>query len=346
MGFFDLFKKKQDNAPTAQQPAEQAAEQKREREELAEGLQKTKSGLFSKLARAVAGRSTVDVEVLDNLEEVLITSDVGVETTVKIIRSIEERIARDKYMNTSELNAILRDEIASLLEQSHTSTEDFGIEVKEGTPYVMMVVGVNGAGKTTTIGKLAAQLVKAGRKVYIGAADTFRAAAIDQLAVWAERAGATMIRQEMGSDPASVAYDTLKSAVANKADVVLIDTAGRLHNKVGLMNELTKIRNVMAKVIPDAPHEVMLVLDGSTGQNAFEQAREFTRATKVTSLTITKLDGTAKGGVVIGISDQFHIPVRYIGIGEGIDQLRMFDRREFVDALFGDRNDKDDKDKQ
>ena len=345
MGFFDLFKKKQDNA-TAAQPAEQAAEQKREREELAEGLQKTKSGLFSKLARAVAGRSTVDVEVLDNLEEVLITSDVGVETTVKIIRSIEERIARDKYMNTSELNAILRDEIASLLEQSHTSTEDFGIEVKEGTPYVMMVVGVNGAGKTTTIGKLAAQLVKAGRKVYIGAADTFRAAAIDQLAVWAERAGATMIRQEMGSDPASVAYDTLKSAVANKADVVLIDTAGRLHNKVGLMNELTKIRNVMAKVIPDAPHEVMLVLDGSTGQNAFEQAREFTRATKVTSLTITKLDGTAKGGVVIGISDQFHIPVRYIGIGEGIDQLRMFDRREFVDALFGDKNDKDEKAKQ
>lgn len=345
MGFFDLFKKKQDNVPAAQQPAEQAAELKREREELAEGLQKTKSGLFSKLARAVAGRSTVDVEVLDNLEEVLITSDVGVETTVKIIRSIEERIARDKYMNTSELNAILRDEIASLLEQSHTSTDDFGIEVKEGTPYVMMVVGVNGAGKTTTIGKLAAQLVKAGRKVYIGAADTFRAAAIDQLAVWAERAGATMIRQEMGSDPASVAYDTLKSAVANKADVVLIDTAGRLHNKVGLMNELTKIRNVMAKVIPDAPHEVMLVLDGSTGQNAFEQAREFTRATKVTSLTITKLDGTAKGGVVIGISDQFHIPVRYIGIGEGIDQLRMFDRREFVDALFGDRNDKDDKDK-
>lgn len=345
MGFFDLFKKKQDNVPAAQQPAEQAAELKREREELAEGLQKTKSGLFSKLARAVAGRSTVDVEVLDNLEEVLITSDVGVETTVKIIRSIEERIARDKYMNTSELNAILRDEIASLLEQSHTSTEDFGIEVKEGTPYVMMVVGVNGAGKTTTIGKLAAQLVKAGRKVYIGAADTFRAAAIDQLAVWAERAGATMIRQEMGSDPASVAYDTLKSAVANKADVVLIDTAGRLHNKVGLMNELTKIRNVMAKVIPDAPHEVMLVLDGSTGQNAFEQAREFTRATKVTSLTTTKLDGTAKGGVVIGISDQFHIPVRYIGIGEGIDQLRMFDRREFVDALFGDRNDKDDKDK-
>ena len=340
MGFFDLFKKKQDNAAAepSQQPTVQAAGQQRGREELAEGLQKTKSGLFSKLARAVAGRSTVDVEVLDDLEEVLITSDVGVETTVKIIRSIEERIARDKYLNTSELNAILRDEIASLLEQSHSSTEDFGIEVKEGTPYVMMVVGVNGAGKTTTIGKLAAQLAKAGRKVYIGAADTFRAAAIDQLAVWAERAGATMIRQEMGSDPASVAYDTLKSAVANKADVVLIDTAGRLHNKVGLMNELTKIRNVMAKVIPDAPHEVMLVLDGSTGQNAFEQARQFTLATKVTSLTITKLDGTAKGGVVIGISDQFHIPVRYIGIGEGIDQLRMFDRREFVDALFGEKN--------
>ena len=340
MGFFDLFKKKQDNAAAepSQQPAVQAAGQQRGREELAEGLQKTKSGLFSKLARAVAGRSTVDVEVLDDLEEVLITSDVGVETTVKIIRSIEERIARDKYLNTSELNAILRDEIASLLEQSHSSTEDFGIEVKEGTRYVMMVVGVNGAGKTTTIGKLAAQLAKAGRKVYIGAADTFRAAAIDQLAVWAERAGATMIRQEMGSDPASVAYDTLKSAVANKADVVLIDTAGRLHNKVGLMNELTKIRNVMAKVIPDAPHEVMLVLDGSTGQNAFEQARQFTLATKVTSLTITKLDGTAKGGVVIGISDQFHIPVRYIGIGEGIDQLRMFDRREFVDALFGEKN--------
>ena len=337
MGFFDLFKKKQDN--TADQAATQSpAEQQREREELAEGLQKTKSGLFSKIARAVAGRSTVDVEVLDDLEEVLITSDVGVETTVKIIRCIEERIARDKYMNTSELNAILRDEIASLLEQSHSSTENFGLDVKEGMPYVMMVVGVNGAGKTTTIGKLAAQLVKAGRKVYIGAADTFRAAAIDQLAVWAERAGATMIRQEMGSDPASVAFDTLKSAVANKADVVLIDTAGRLHNKVGLMNELTKIRNVMAKVIPDAPHEVMLVLDGSTGQNAFEQAREFTRATKVTSLTITKLDGTAKGGVVIGISDQFHIPVRYIGIGEGIDQLKIFDRREFVNALFGEKN--------
>ena len=344
MGFFDLFKKKKDNTAPAATPEEQAVEaqevareEQAQKEELAEGLQKTKTGFFSKLARAVAGRSTVDADVLDDLEEVLITSDVGVETTVKIINHIEERIARDKYMNTSELNAILRDEIAQLMEESHSSQKDFGLEVQEGTPYVMMVVGVNGAGKTTTIGKLAAQLTKAGRKVYIGAADTFRAAAIDQLAVWAERAGATMIRQEMGSDPASVAYDTLKSAVANGADVVLIDTAGRLHNKIGLMNELTKIRNVMAKVIPNAPHEVMLVLDGSTGQNAFEQARQFTQATQVTSLTITKLDGTAKGGVVIGISDQFHIPVRYIGIGEGIDQLRMFDRRQFVDALFGEQ---------
>ena len=307
-----------------------------ERKELEVGLEKTKEGFFGRLKRAIAGRTTVDADVLDDLEEVLITSDVGVETTVKIIEAIEERVARDKYMNTSELNSILRDEIARLMEESHRSTRDFGIEVKEGFPYVMMVVGVNGAGKTTTIGKLAAKLTRAGRKVYIGAADTFRAAAIDQLGVWAERAGATMIRQEMGSDPASVAYDTLRSAVANGADVVLIDTAGRLHNKVGLMKELTKIRNVMSKVIPDAPHEVMLVLDGSTGQNAFEQAKQFTEATQVTSLTITKLDGTAKGGVVIGISDKFHIPVRYIGIGEGIDQLKMFDRHEFVRALFGD----------
>ena len=308
-----------------------------ERKELEEGLGKTKEGFFGRLKRAIAGRTTVDADVLDDLEEVLITSDVGVETTVKIINAIEERVARDKYMNTSELHDILREEIAKLMEESHRSTEDFGIEVKEGLPYVMMVVGVNGAGKTTTIGKLAAKLTRAGRKVYIGAADTFRAAAIDQLAVWAERAGATMIRQDMGSDPASVAYDTLRSAVANGADVVLIDTAGRLHNKVGLMKELTKIRNVMSKVIPDAPHEVMLVLDGSTGQNAFEQAKQFTEATQVTSLTITKLDGTAKGGVVIGISDKFHIPVRYIGIGEGIDQLKMFDRKEFVRALFGDK---------
>jgi len=267
---------------------------------------------------------------------VLITSDVGVDTTVKIIRNIEARVARDKYMNSGELKSILREEISALLQQSDSRRDSFGLDVKEGAPYVVMVVGVNGVGKTTTIGKLAAQLVRAGKKVYIGAADTFRAAAIDQLQVWADRAGATMIKQEMGADPASVAFDTLKSAVANGADVVLIDTAGRLHNKVGLMNELTKIRNVMAKVIPDAPHEVMLVLDGSTGQNAFEQARQFTDATQVTSLAVTKLDGTAKGGVIIGISDQFRIPVRYIGIGEGIDQLKIFDRQEFVNALFGE----------
>ena len=351
MGFFDLFKKKKveepkvDAAPvTEEEKAAIALEEQREeeakaeaeRKELEAGLEKSKEGFFGKLKRAIAGRTTVDADVLDDLEEVLITSDVGVDTTVKIIERIEARVARDKYLNTEELHHILRDEIAQLMEESHRSTEDFGIEVKEGTPFVRMVVGVNGAGKTTTIGKLAAQLTKAGRKVYIGAADTFRAAAIDQLAVWAERAGATMIRQEMGSDPASVAYDTLRSAVANNADVVLIDTAGRLHNKVGLMKELTKIRNVMSKVIPDAPHDVMLVLDGSTGQNAFEQAKQFTEATQVTSLTITKLDGTAKGGVVIGISDKFHIPVRYIGIGEGIDQLKMFDRKEFVRAMFGD----------
>lgn len=351
MGFFDLFKKKKveepkvDAAPVTEEEKaaialeEQKAEEAQaeaERKELEAGLEKTKEGFFGKLKRAIAGRTTVDADVLDDLEEVLITSDVGVDTTVKIIERIEARVARDKYLNTEELQYILRDEIAQLMEESHRSTEDFGIEVKEGTPFVLMVVGVNGAGKTTTIGKLAAQLTKAGRKVYIGAADTFRAAAIDQLAVWAERAGATMVRQEMGSDPASVAYDTLRSAVANNADVVLIDTAGRLHNKVGLMKELTKIRNVMSKVIPDAPHDVMLVLDGSTGQNAFEQAKQFTEATQVTSLTITKLDGTAKGGVVIGISDKFHIPVRYIGIGEGIDQLKMFDRKEFVRAMFGD----------
>ena len=332
MGLFDFFKKKKAEEQAAA-PETAAAE----REELNAGLEKTKQGLFSKLARAVAGRSKVDDDMLDELEEILITSDVGVETTVKIIRRIEERVARDKYMNAAELQSILRDEIALLLEENHGNDATFGLDAKEGEPYVVMVVGVNGAGKTTTIGKLAAQLRKASKKVYIGAADTFRAAAIDQLGVWAERAGATMIRQEMGSDPASVAFDTLKSAKANGADVVLIDTAGRLHNKIGLMNELTKIRNVMAKVIPDAPHEVMLVLDGSTGQNAFEQARQFTQATKVTSLAITKLDGTAKGGVVIGISDQFHVPVRYIVIGEGIDQLKIFDRREFVDALFGDK---------
>ena len=329
MAFFDIFKKKKQAPPSEEQL-------RKEQEELSAGHEKTKSGLFSKIARAVAGRSSVDADVLDDLEEVLITSDVGVETTVKIIRRIEERVARDKYMNASELQSILREEVAALLEEAHGSSAHFGLDAREGEPYVVMVVGVNGAGKTTTIGKLAAQLTKAGRKVWIGAADTFRAAAIDQLQVWADRAGATMIHQQMGSDPASVAYDTLASAKANGADVVLIDTAGRLHNKVNLMNELTKIRNVMAKVIPGAPHEVMLVLDGSTGQNAFEQARQFTQATQVTSLAITKLDGTAKGGVVIGISDQFRIPVRYIGIGEGIDQLRIFDRREFVNALFGD----------
>ena len=343
MGFFDLFKKKKveeniEVAATEVTPevAEQIEqEEKQEQEELNSGLERTKEGFFSKLHRAVAGRSTVDMDLLDDLEEALITSDVGVDTTVKIIRKIEERVARDKYVNSDELYSMLYDEIALLMEQAEGSAENFGLDAKEGEPYVVMVVGVNGAGKTTTIGKLAAQLTRAGKKVYIGAADTFRAAAIDQLGVWAERAGATMIRQDMGSDPASVAYDTLRSAVANNADVVLIDTAGRLHNKVGLMNELTKIRNVMAKVIPDAPHEVMLVLDGSTGQNAFEQARQFTQATKVTSLAITKLDGTAKGGVVIGISDTFKVPVRYIGIGEGIDQLRIFDRHQFVKALFG-----------
>ncbi len=319
MGLFNIFSKKENKA------------------DLNKGLEKTKEGVFSKLARAVAGKSKVDDEVLDNLEEVLITSDVGVDTTVRIIERIEQRVARDKYMNASELNRILREEITALLEESDEGEDQgFSPEKRNGFPLVIMVVGVNGVGKTTTIGKLAAQFKKAGKKVYIGAADTFRAAAIDQLGVWAERAGATMIRQEMGSDPASVAYDTLRSAVANDADVVLIDTAGRLHNKIGLMNELTKIRNVMAKVIPDAPHEVMLVLDGSTGQNAFEQAKQFTQATQVTSLAITKLDGTAKGGVVIGISDQFKIPVRYIGVGEGIDQLQVFDRREFVDSLFSD----------
>lgn len=328
MGLFDIFKKNK----SQERPESAAAELK----ELGKGLEKTKEGIFGKLARAVAGRKQIDEEVLDQLEEVLITSDVGVATTVKIIDNIERQVARDKYMNTSELHSILRNQIAELLQQAESQADSFGLDAKEGEPYVVMVVGVNGAGKTTTIGKLAAQLRKAGKKVYIGAADTFRAAAIDQLQVWADRAGAVMVKQAMGSDPASVAYDTLKSAVANQADVVLIDTAGRLQNKIGLMNELSKIRNVMTKVIPDAPHEVMLVLDGSTGQNAFEQAKEFTRATKVTSLAITKLDGTAKGGVVIGISDQFKVPVRYIGIGEGIDQLKIFDRNEFVDALFGE----------
>lgn len=330
MAFFDIFRKKQQEAPASEEQL------RKQQQELDAGLEKTKSGLFSKLARAVAGRSTVDADVLDDLEEVLITSDVGVETTVKIIRRIEERVARDKYMNTSELQRILREEITALLEEAHGSATHFGLDAREGEPYVVMVVGVNGAGKTTTIGKLAAQLVKAGRKVWIGAADTFRAAAIDQLQVWADRAGATMIHQQMGSDPASVAYDTLTSAKANGADVVLIDTAGRLHNKINLMNELTKIKNVMKKVVPDAPHEILLVLDGSTGQNAFEQAKQFTAATEVNALAVTKLDGTAKGGVVIGISDQFRIPVKYIGLGEGMEDLQVFNRRAFVDSLFGE----------
>lgn len=327
MAFFDLFKKK--SADNNQNNANEKAE-------LADGLKKTKEGLFGKLARLMAGHSKVDDELLDELEEILITSDVGVETTVKIIENIEKRAAKDKFMNSAELNQILRGEISALMKESQSREDDFGFETGGDVPYVMMVVGVNGAGKTTTIGKIAAQLVKAGKKVYIGAADTFRAAAIEQLEVWAQRAGATIVKQQMGSDPASVAFDTLKSAVANKADVVLIDTAGRLHNKINLMNELTKIRNVMAKVIPDAPHDVMLVLDGSTGQNAFEQAKQFTQATKVTSLTITKLDGTAKGGVVIGISDRFSIPVRFIGIGEGVDQLKVFDKDDFVDAIFSE----------
>ena len=305
------------------------------KEILNDGLEKTKHSVFDKLARAVAGKSTVDDDVLDNLEEVLITSDVGVDTTLKIIKRIEERVARDKYVSTSELNRILREEIAALLSENNTQDNDDWDLPADHTPYVILVVGVNGVGKTTTIGKLAYQFKKAGKKVYLGAADTFRAAAVEQICIWGERVGVPVIKQQMGSDPASVAFDTISSAKANGADVVIIDTAGRLHNKVGLMNELTKIRNVMGKVIPGAPHEVMLVLDGSTGQNAFEQAKQFTQATQVTSLTITKLDGTAKGGVVIGISDQFHIPVRYIGIGEGIDQLRIFDRKEFVNALFG-----------
>lgn len=350
MALFDIFKKRTAADPAqgtevADKTAARAPDARtdgqtgrqtgggQKRRALDQGLEKTRQGLFSKLARTVAGRSRIDERMLDELEEVLVSSDVGVDTTVAIIRRIEARVARDKYMNASELQTILRQEIAALLEEGD-SAEGMETPLRDGEPYVLMVVGVNGVGKTTTIGKLASQLVRAGKKVYIGAADTFRAAAIDQLQVWADRAGATMIRQQMGSDPASVAFDTLRSAVANRADVVIIDTAGRLHNKVGLMNELTKIRNVMSKVLPDAPHEVMLVLDGSTGQNAFEQAARFTEATRVSSLAITKLDGTAKGGVVVGISDRFRVPVRWIGVGEGIDDLQPFDRREFVDALF------------
>lgn len=304
------------------------------KETLDKGLEKTKTTFFSKLTKAVAGRSTVDETVLDELEEVLISSDVGVATTLKIIDRIEQRVAKEKYMGTEALNQILKEEIAALLsETNRDSATDFEIPVGK-KPYVLMVVGVNGVGKTTTIGKLAAQFQKQGHKVVLGAADTFRAAAIDQLKVWADRVGVPIISQEMGSDPASVAYDTLKSAVAQAADIAIIDTAGRLHNKVNLMNELTKIKRVMQKVVPDAPHEVLLVLDGSTGQNAFEQAKQFTLATEVSSLAVTKLDGTAKGGVVIGISDQFQIPVKYIGVGEGIDDLQVFHKMEFVDSFF------------
>ena len=303
---------------------------------LDKGLSKTKESVFGKIARAIAGKSKVDDEVLDNLEEVLITSDVGVETTLTIIKRIEERVAKDKYVNTEELNGILRDEIASLLTESN-SGDTGGYEIPEGKkPYVIMVVGVNGVGKTTTIGKLAYQFKNAGKSVVLGAADTFRAAAVEQLCIWGERVGVPVVKQQMGADPASVAYDTLSSAIASDADVVIIDTAGRLHNKIGLMNELTKIKNVMRKLMPDAPHEVLLVLDGSTGQNAFEQAKQFTKATEVSAMAITKLDGTAKGGVVIGISDQFKIPVKYIGLGEGIEDLQAFDKKEFVDSLFGE----------
>lgn len=319
MGIFNLFSKEK-------------------KETLDKGLEKTKTSVFSKITRAIAGKSKVDDEVLDNLEEVLITSDVGVETTLSIIKRIEKRIAQDKYVNTEELNSVLREEIASLLTENNTGDSD-AFELPEGKkPYVIMVVGVNGVGKTTTIGKLAYQFKNAGKSVYLGAADTFRAAAIEQLGIWGDRVGVPVVKQQMGSDPASVAFDTLSSAVSNNADVVIIDTAGRLHNKIGLMNELTKIKNVMKKVIPDAPHEVLLVLDGSTGQNAFEQAKQFTLATEVTALAITKLDGTAKGGVVIGISDQFKIPVKYIGLGEGIDDLQAFNKKEFIDSLFGNIN--------
>ena len=316
MGLFDFFSKKN------------------RQETLDKGLEKTKTSVLDKLARAVVGKSKVDEEVLDNLEEVLITSDVGVDTTLKIISRIEERAQRDKYVSTSELNKILREEIASLLAENNTGDNDSWDLPADHSPYVILVVGVNGVGKTTTIGKLAWQMKQAGKKVYLGAADTFRAAAVEQLCIWGERAGATVIKQQMGSDPASVAFDTLQSAKANGADVVIIDTAGRLHNKVGLMNELKKIKEVMKKVVPTAPDDVMLVLDGSTGQNAFEQARQFAAVTQISSLAITKLDGTAKGGVVIGISDQLKVPVRYIGLGEGMEDLQLFNKNDFVDSLF------------
>ncbi|MDD5877162.1 MAG: signal recognition particle-docking protein FtsY [Prevotellaceae bacterium] len=304
------------------------------KEILNDGLDKTKHSVFDKLTRAIAGKSTVDDDVLDNLEEVLITSDVGVDTTLKIISRIEERVARDKYVSTSELNRILREEIAALLSENNTGDNDDWDLPTDHKPYVILVVGVNGVGKTTTIGKLAYQFKKAGKKVYLGAADTFRAAAVDQICIWGERVGVPVIKQQMGSDPASVAFDTISSAKANGADVVLIDTAGRLHNKVGLMNELKKIKDVMKKVVPTAPDEVLLVLDGSTGQNAFEQAKQFSAVTQITSLAITKLDGTAKGGVVIGISDQLKVPVKYIGLGESMEALQLFNKKQFVDSFF------------
>ena len=316
MGLFDIFKKK---------------------EVLDEGLQNTKQSLFSKISHAVAGRSTIDDDVLDDLEDVLITSDVGVDTTLDIIERVQARVKRDNYVGTSELNALLKDEIADMLAKSGNTSTVNGFDIpltNDGNPYVIMVVGVNGVGKTTTIGKLAYQLKEAGKKVYLGAADTFRAAAVEQLVIWGERVGVPVVKQQMGADPASVAYDTLASAKANGADVVLIDTAGRLHNKVGLMNELTKIRNVMQKLVPGAPHEVLLVLDGSTGQNAFEQAKQFCAATEVTSLAITKLDGTAKGGVVLGISHQMQVPVKYIGLGEKMTDLQPFNAKDFVETLF------------
>ena len=320
MAFFGLFGKKS----------------KEEKESLDNGLQKTKMGIFEKISRAIVGKSTVDDDVLDGIEEALIASDIGVDTTLKIIESLQERVARDKFMNTEELNNILREEIEKLLDIDPENDSSQGENVFDFSkkPYVVMVVGVNGVGKTTTIGKLASRLKNSGKKVVLGAADTFRAAAVDQLVIWSERAGVPIVKQGMGADPASVAYDTLKSAVAQDADVVLIDTAGRLHNKINLMNELTKIRNVMRKVVPDAPHEVLLVLDGSTGQNAYQQAKEFTKATDVTALAVTKLDGTAKGGVVIGISDQFQIPVKFIGVGEKIEDLQIFNKKDFVASLF------------
>ena len=307
---------------------------KEKKETLDKGLEKTKTSFFSKLSKVVAGKSKVDDAVLDNLEEILVASDVGVVTTLKIISRIEERVAKEKYVGTEALNQVLREEIAGLLSETNLGNETEFTIPKNKKPYVIMVVGVNGVGKTTTIGKLASQFKKQGLNVVLGAADTFRAAAIDQLQIWADRTDVPIVRQEMGSDPASVAFDTLKSAVTQKADVVIIDTAGRLHNKVNLMNELTKIKRVMQKVVAEAPHEVLLVLDGSTGQNAFEQAKQFTKATEVTSLAVTKLDGTAKGGVVIGISDQFKIPVKYIGVGEGINDLQVFNKHEFVDSFF------------